>query len=139
MTEVAQNTAENLVEVKNLKMYFPIRSGIVFDRVVGHVHAVDDITFHVRRGETLGLVGESGCGKSTTGRAVLQIYEPTAGSVTFEGHDVTKAKGKDLKAYQRNAQMVFQDPFASLDPRMTVGGIVSEPLEIHNISKGKER
>src|SRR5581483_2035376 len=100
---------------------------------------VDDISFHVKRGETLGLVGESGCGKSTTGRAVLQIYRPTAGEVYFNGSDVTKAKGRDLQHYRRNMQMVFQDPFASLDPRMTVGGIISEPLEIHNLARGKER
>src|SRR5581483_442981 len=131
MTAVTPPTQDTIIDVKNLKMYFPIRSGIVFDRVVGHVHAVDDISFHVKRGETLGLVGESGCGKSTTGRAVLQIYRPTAGAVLFEGQDVTQSKGKALQAYQRNAQMVFQDPFASLDPRMTVGGIVAEPLEIH--------
>jgi len=139
MTALTTPAHDVLVDVKNLKQYFPIKSGIVFDRVVGHVHAVDDISFHVKRGETLGLVGESGCGKSTTGRAVLQIYRPTAGSVIFEGQDVTKARGKALKAYQRNAQMVFQDPYASLDPRMTVGGIIAEPLEIHNIAKGKEK
>src|SRR6476660_3954776 len=104
MAAVTAPAHDVLVDVKNLKQYFPIRSGIVFDRVVGHVHAVDDISFHVKRGETLGLVGESGCGKSTTGRAVLQIYKPTAGHVSFEGHDVTGAKGKALKAYQRNAQ-----------------------------------
>jgi oligopeptide transport system ATP-binding protein len=93
----------------------------------------------VKRGETLGLVGESGCGKSTTGRAVLQIYKPTAGEVVFDGKEITKATGKDLRMYRRNMQMIFQDPFASLDPRMTVGGIVSEPLEIHNLGKAKER
>jgi oligopeptide transport system ATP-binding protein len=120
-------------------MYFPIRRGLLIERVVGHVHAVDDITFQVKRGETLGLVGESGCGKSTTGRAVLQIYKPTAGEVVFDGKEITKATGKDLRMYRRNMQMIFQDPFASLDPRMTVGGIVSEPLEIHNLGKAKER
>src|SRR5713226_454385 len=103
MSAVTPKADDVLVDVQNLKMYFPVKSGIVFDRVVGHVHAVDDITFHVRRGETLGLVGESGCGKSTTGRAVLQIYRPTAGAVYFDGQDVTKAKGKALQAYQRNA------------------------------------
>ncbi len=139
MAVVTPPADDILVEVKNVKMYFPIRSGIIFDRVVGHVHAVDDVSFHVNRGETLGLVGESGCGKSTTGRAVLQIYRPTAGQVLFKGKDVTRIRGKEMRDYQRNAQMVFQDPFASLDPRMTVGGIISEPLEIHNIAKGKER
>jgi oligopeptide transport system ATP-binding protein len=131
--------ADVLVDVQNLKMYFPIRRGLLVERVVGHVHAVDDISFHVRKGETLGLVGESGCGKSTTGRAVLQIYKPTAGKVMFNGVDVTKASGKDLRHYRRNMQMIFQDPFASLDPRMTVGGIIAEPLEIHNLAKGKEK
>ncbi len=130
---------ERLVQVRNLKMYFPVKRGLIFDRVVGHVHAVDDITFSVRQGETLGLVGESGCGKSTTGRAVLQIYEPTSGEVHYKGRDITKLKGNDLRHLRRDMQMIFQDPFASLDPRMTVGGIVSEPLEIHNIGKGKER
>jgi oligopeptide transport system ATP-binding protein len=130
---------DRLVEVRNLKMYFPVRRGLIIERVVGHVHAVDDITFHVRRGETLGLVGESGCGKSTTGRAVLQIYKPTEGEVKFGGVDITKLGQNQLSHYRRNMQMIFQDPFASLDPRMTVGGIISEPLEIHNILKGKEK
>jgi len=142
-TEMAPTTtpqeAERLVEVRNLKMYFPVRRGLIIERVVGHVHAVDDISFHVRRGETLGLVGESGCGKSTTGRAVLQIYKPTEGEVKFGGVDVTKLSQTQLAPYRRNMQMIFQDPFASLDPRMTVGGIIAEPLEIHNIARGKEK
>lgn len=142
-TELAPATppqeAERLVEVRNLKMYFPVRRGLLIERTVGHVHAVDDISFHVRRGETLGLVGESGCGKSTTGRAVLQIYKPTDGQVNFGGVDITKLNQGQLSHYRRNMQMIFQDPFASLDPRMTVGGIIAEPLEIHNIAKGKEK
>jgi len=138
-TTPASVSQDTLVDVRNLKMYFPIRRGLLIERVVGHVHAVDDITFQVKRGETLGLVGESGCGKSTTGRAVLQIYKPTAGQVMFDGKDITKAAGKDLRLYRRNMQMIFQDPFASLDPRMTVGGIISEPLEIHNLGKAKDR
>jgi len=128
-----------LVDARHLKMYFPIRRGMIIERVVGHVHAVDDISFHVKRGETLGLVGESGCGKSTTGRAVLQIYKPTAGEVYYEGKEITALKGNSLRTYRRNMQMIFQDPFASLDPRMTVGGIIAEPLEIHNLAKGKEK
>lgn len=128
-----------LVDVRDLRMYFPVRKGLIFDRVVGHVHAVDDISFHVKRGETLGLVGESGCGKSTTGRAVLRIYDPTAGSVLYNGVDITKVRSRELQHYRRNMQMIFQDPFASLDPRMTVGSIVAEPLEIHNLAKGKEK
>jgi oligopeptide transport system ATP-binding protein len=138
-TPPASVSQDTLVDVRNLRMYFPIRRGLLIERVVGHVHAVDDISFQVKRGETLGLVGESGCGKSTTGRAVLQIYKPTAGQVLFDGKDITKATGKDLRLYRRNMQMIFQDPFASLDPRMTVGGIISEPLEIHNLGKAKER
>src|SRR5215213_2067100 len=108
-----------LVDVQNLKMYFPIRRGLLVERTVGHVHAVDDITFHVRKGETLGLVGESGCGKSTTGRAVLQIYKPTAGKVVFKGRDLTKLDGGDMRRMRRHLQMIFQDPYASLNPRMT--------------------
>jgi oligopeptide transport system ATP-binding protein len=130
---------DRLVQVRNLKMYFPVRRGLIFDRVAGHVHAVDDISFGVRKGETLGLVGESGCGKSTTGRAVLQIYKPTAGEVHFHGRDITKLNQRDLRHLRRDMQMIFQDPFASLDPRMTVGSIVAEPLEIHNIVRGKEK
>jgi len=130
---------DRLLEVRNLKMYFPVRRGLLVERTVGHVHAVDDITFHVKRGETLGLVGESGCGKSTTGRAILQIYKPTEGVVNYKSKDITKLSTHDLIPYRRNMQMIFQDPFASLDPRMTVGGIIAEPLEIHNIAKGKEK
>ena len=125
-----QDSDEILVDVQGLKMYFPVRKGLIFDRVVGHVHAVDNITFHVKRGETLGLVGESGCGKSTTGRAVLQIYQPTAGHVMYKGVDITRLRSGQLQHYRRNMQMIFQDPFASLDPRMTVGSIIAEPLEI---------
>src|SRR4051794_31852258 len=104
--------SDTLVDVQHLKMYFPIRRGLIVERVVGHVHAVDDVSFHVRKGETLGLVGESGCGKSPPGRAVLQIYKPTAGSVLYNGVDVTKATGSKLRLYRRNMQMIFQDPFA---------------------------
>src|SRR5436853_910095 len=142
-TELAPTTTpeqtDRLVEVRNLKMYFPVRRGLIVERTVGHVHAVDDISFHVKKGETLGLVGESGCGKSTTGRAILQIYAPTDGAVNYKGKDITKLSTHDLIPYRRNMQMIFQDPFASLDPRMTVGGIIAEPLEIHNLAKGKEK
>ena len=137
-TPIDEDT-DRLVEVRNLKMYFPVRRGLLIERTVGHVHAVDDVTFHVKRGETLGLVGESGCGKSTTGRAILQIYKPTDGAVNVKGVDITKLGTRDLIPYRRNMQMIFQDPFASLDPRMTVGGIIAEPLEIHNLAKGKEK
>jgi oligopeptide transport system ATP-binding protein len=129
---------EVILSVSGLKKHFPISSGIVFQRQVGAVRAVDDVSFDVYRGETLGLVGESGCGKSTTGRTILQLYRPTAGSVQFEGKELTTMKGEELRAMRREMQIIFQDPFASLNPRMTVGNIVSEPLRIHNIMRGKE-
>src|SRR5215216_5561162 len=113
-----------LLQVQNLKMYFPITQGIILQRQVGWVRAVDDISFGVKRGETLGLVGESGCGKSTTGRAILQLYKPTAGEVVFDGRDLTKLDGGDMRRMRRHLQMIFQDPYASLNPRMTVGEIV---------------
>ena len=129
-----------LLEVKGLKMYFPITRGIIVQKHVGDIKAVDGISFQVRRGETLGLVGESGCGKSTTGRAILQLYRPTEGQVLFKEEDLTKLKGEVLRRKRREMQMIFQDPYASLNPRMTVGGIVSEPLEVHNIfATRKER
>jgi len=127
------NNNEALVRVQNLKMYFPITQGIVIQRHIGDVKAVDDVSFAIYRGETRGLVGESGCGKSTTGRAILQLYRPTSGSVYYEKEDLTKVKGEQLRRMRRNMQMIFQDPYASLNPRMTVGGIVGEPLEVHNI------
>jgi oligopeptide transport system ATP-binding protein len=129
---------ERLVEVKDLKMWFPIYRGIL-QRHVADVKAVDGISFHVYRGETLGLVGESGCGKSTTGRAILQLYRPTAGQVFFEGKDLVKMKDSELRPMRRRMQMIFQDPYASLNPRMTVGSIISEPLEVHNIGTKAER
>ncbi len=130
---------DTLVKVDNLKVYFPVTSGIIFQRKVADVRAVDDITFEIRRGETLGLVGESGCGKSTTGKAILQLTRPTAGSVTFDGTDLTKIKGGELRRFRRRMQMIFQDPYASLNPRMSVGSIISEPLTIHKLASGKEK
>ena len=130
--------AEVLLRVDNLKMYFPIRRGVL-QRQVGAVKAVDGITFEVRKGETLGLVGESGCGKSTTGRVILQLYKPTSGRIFFEGEDLTSLHGEDLRRMRRRMQMIFQDPYASLNPRMTVADIVGEPLEVHGIAGGKER
>jgi oligopeptide transport system ATP-binding protein len=132
------STAEKLVEVRGLKMWFPIMRGIL-QKHVADVKAVDGVNFDVYQGETLGLVGESGCGKSTTGRAILQLYKPTAGSVLFEGTDLVKVKGEDLRKMRRRMQMIFQDPYASLNPRMTVGSIVAEPLEVHNIGTKSER
>jgi oligopeptide transport system ATP-binding protein len=130
---------EILLRVENLKMYFPITQGIIVQRQVGTIKAVDGISFFIRRGETLGLVGESGCGKSTTGRAILQLYRPTAGDVWFEGVNLVQLKGEQLRRMRRKMQMIFQDPYASLNPRMTVGNIIGEPLEVHNIATGKER
>ena len=128
-----------LVEVSGLKMYFPITQGIIFQSHIGDVRAVDDVSLELRRGETLGLVGESGCGKSTLGRAVLRLYRPTAGTVVFDGQDITTLEGAGLRSVRRRMQMIFQDPYASLNPRMTAGGIIGEPLEIHGIGTGRER
>ncbi len=135
---MSTNGHEKLLEVRELKMWFPIRRGL-FQRHVGDVKAVDGVSFDVYAGETLGLVGESGCGKSTTGRSILQLYRPTAGEVHFSGHDLTTMKGEELRRMRRQMQMIFQDPYASLNPRMTVGGIVGEPLEVHNIGTKAER
>ncbi len=128
-----------ILSVRDLKMYFPIMQGVVIQKHVGDVKAVDGLTFDIHRGETLGLVGESGCGKSTTGRAILQLYKPTAGEVIYEGQDLTKLHGESLRKMRRQVQMIFQDPYASLNPRMTVGNIIAEPLEVHNILKRSER
>jgi len=128
-----------LVEVKNLKKYFPVHSGILFQREVASVKAVDGVSFQIYEGETLGLVGESGCGKSTTGRTILQLYRATSGQVRFEGEDITPARGEKLRRMRRQMQMIFQDPYASLNPRMSVGRIVGEPLVVHNIGTKKER
>jgi oligopeptide transport system ATP-binding protein len=127
-----------LLKVENLKKYFPIRRG-VFQRQVGQVKAVDGVSFDVRQGETLGLVGESGCGKSTTGRVILQLYPATEGRVFFDGEDLTRLKGESLRQRRRKLQMIFQDPYASLNPRITVGEIVGEPLEVYGVARGKEK
>jgi oligopeptide transport system ATP-binding protein len=134
---MSNNTAETILKVEDLKMYFPIYRG-VFQRQVGAVHAVDGVSFNIIRGETLGLVGESGCGKSTTGRAILQLYKPTAGQVHFEGVDLIKLRGEEMRRMRRKMQMIFQDPYASLNPRMTVEQIVGEPLIVHSAATGKE-
>ena len=136
-SEKQLNPDDHILEVSGLKKYFPISAGIVFQRQVGAVRAVDGISFHVVRGETLGLVGESGCGKSTTGRTILQLYRPTEGSVKFEGQELSTMSGNELRQMRRRMQIIFQDPFASLNPRMTVGSIVSEPLQIHKIYANK--
>jgi oligopeptide transport system ATP-binding protein len=125
-----------IVSIRGLVKHFPILSGIIIKRQVAAVKAVDDVTFDIWKGETLGLVGESGSGKSTTGRTILQLYRPTAGSVVVEGHELTAMKGEELRHMRQRMQMIFQDPYASLNPRMTVGNIVSEPLRIHKMMKG---
>jgi len=132
-------TRENLLEVRNLRKYFPITQGILIQRHIGDIKAVDGITFDVRKGETLGLVGESGCGKSTAGRSILQLYRPTSGDIVFKGQNLVQMKGEQLRRMRRSMQMIFQDPYASLNPRMTVGGIIGEPLEVHNILSPAER
>src|ERR671928_182362 len=125
--------AEPLLRVKNLKKYFPIRGGLL-SREVARVHAVDDVSFTMQPGETLGLVGESGCGKSTTGRTILRLIEPTAGEIWFENKNVTTLDKRSLRALRKEMQIIFQDPYASLNPRMTVGSIIGEALVIHKLA-----
>jgi len=130
-----------LIEVKNMKMYFPVTAGIVFQRKVADVKAVDDVSFTINKGETLGLVGESGCGKTTTGRAILQLYKPTAGEVLFNGQNLPDLSNRQMRRVRREMQIIFQDPYGSLNPRMTCGDIVGEPLTVHKLtgSKGEYR
>ncbi|BFH65045.1 ABC transporter ATP-binding protein [Paenibacillus azoreducens] len=129
---------DTLLEVEHLKKYFPIRKGL-WNKTVGQVKAVDDISFSVRRGETFGLVGESGCGKSTTGRSILRLIEPSGGNVRFEGREITELSSEEMRRQRRDMQIVFQDPFSSLDPRHSVQRILEEPLIVHGISSRKER
>jgi peptide/nickel transport system ATP-binding protein/oligopeptide transport system ATP-binding protein len=133
-----KNSNEVLVEVQNLVKYFPVRAGLL-QRIVNWVKAVDDVSFFVRQGETLGLVGESGCGKTTVGRTMIRLIEPTGGSVRFENKDVFKLKPKELKVVRRDMQIIFQDPYASLDPRVPIGESIMEGLHIHRIGTKKER
>jgi peptide/nickel transport system ATP-binding protein len=127
-----------LVSVDRLKVYFAIKSGIVLDRHVGDIRAVDDVSFEIRRGETLGLVGESGCGKSTVGRTILRLYKPVDGRIIFDGDDITELDERALRPLRRRMQMVFQDPYASLNPRHSVGRIVGEPLRAHKLASGRD-
>ncbi|MBV8986992.1 MAG: dipeptide ABC transporter ATP-binding protein [Solirubrobacterales bacterium] len=126
-----------LVEVRNLVKHFPIRRGVIFQRQVGEVKAVDGVSFDVMRGETLGLVGETGCGKSTTARLIVRLLDPTSGEVRFDGEEISARKGEGLKALHREMQMIFQDPYSSLNPRKTVGSIIAEPFAIHGLLKGQ--
>jgi oligopeptide/dipeptide ABC transporter ATP-binding protein len=130
-----------LYEIRDLKKHFPLTSGMIFRKQVGAVHAVDGVSFDVKRGETLGLVGESGCGKSTTGRLLLRLLDPTSGSIKFEGEEIADIKPKQLIEFRRDAQMIFQDPYSSLNPRKTVGSIIGEPFAIHGMktSEGERR
>jgi oligopeptide transport system ATP-binding protein len=128
-----------LLRVEGLVKHFPVEQGLIASRLSKKVHAVDGVSFSVNSGETLGLVGESGCGKSTAGRCIIRLLEPTAGSITFDGQDVRALKGKDLQAFRRDVQFIFQDPYASLNPRMTIGEIVSEPLVVHGVGTKLER
>ena len=146
MTEATRNPAtvqdksatQDLLEVKNLRKYFPIRGGI-FSRVVANVKAVEDVSFRVKRGEVVGLVGESGSGKTTVGRSILRLIEPSAGEVNFDGVDITKLSKGQMREYRKRMQIIFQDPFASLNPRMSVSDIIGEAMSIHNLARGKER
>lgn len=130
---------EKLIEVKNLKKYFINKSKGFFNKNQEIVKAVDDISFHINKGETFGLVGESGCGKSSAGRTIIRLYEPTAGEIIYDGTDLAKLSKKEMMPYRKKMQMIFQDPYASLNARMTVSDIVGEPMDIHNLQKGKDR
>jgi peptide/nickel transport system ATP-binding protein len=135
---VTANGGGPLVELQNLKVYFPIKSGVVLDRHVGDIRAVDDVSLQIKRGETVGLVGESGCGKSTVGRTIVRLYKPTAGRILFEGRDISQLGENELRPLRRRMQMVFQDPYASLNPRHSVGRIVGEPLRTHGLANRRE-
>ncbi len=135
---MSTNGAGPLVELEHLKVYFPIKSGLVLDRHVGDIRAVDDVSLTIRRGETVGLVGESGCGKSTVGRTILRLYKPTAGRILFDGQDISELGETELRPLRRRMQMVFQDPFASLNPRHSVGRIIGEPLRSHGLANRRE-
>ena len=133
------NKENVLVKVENLTKHFPITRGIIFQKQVGAVQAVDNVSFEIREGETLGLVGESGCGKSTTGRTILQLHRATSGKVFYDGENLAEVNDDKMRKYRRDLQIIFQDPYASLNPRMTVGSIIAEPLEVHGIGTKKER
>jgi oligopeptide transport system ATP-binding protein len=133
------DASAGLLQVEDVKVWFPIKDGVIIERHVGDVRAVDGVSFSMQRGETLGLVGESGCGKTTIGRTIIRLYKPTTGRIVFDGVDIAGLEGKGLKAMRRRMQMVFQDPYASLNPRMNVAAIIAEPLEIHGVGTSAER
>lgn len=135
MWEITQD--DILIDIRDLKMYFPVTTGIVLQRKVADIKAVDGVSFYIKKGETLGLVGESGSGKTTTGRCILQLYRPTGGEILFEGKDLCKTEGKELRKMRQRMQMIFQDPSGSLDPRMTAGNIIGEPLVVHGLARGR--
>ena len=130
--------SKTLLDVRGLKMYFPLKRGIIFQQTVGHVHAVDDISFSIERGQTLGLVGESGSGKTTIGRTIIRLYKPTSGQILFDNQDLAQMEGEPLWQMRRRVQMVFQDPFASLNPRFTVGSLIAEPMHIYHLGTSQE-
>ena len=131
-------TKDILVNVENLKMYFPVTSGVILQKTIGQVKAVDNVSFFIRKGETLGLVGESGCGKTTAGRAILQLYEPTEGKVQFDGTELTELNASDMRSMRKEVQIIFQDPYGSLNPRMTAGDIIGEPLKVHKLINSRQ-
>lgn len=132
-----QCSTDTILEIKHLKMYFSVTKGVIFQRKIGDIKAVDDVNLTINRGETLGLVGESGCGKTTIGRCILQLYKPTAGDVIFEGKRLNSLTSKEMRGYRRKLQIIFQDPYGSLNPRMTCGDIVGEPLKVHKLTTSK--
>src|SRR5688572_21330879 len=138
LTGTPPEDSDNLLEVRKLRMYFPVRHGL-FSRVTGYVKAVDGVSFNIRSGETLGLVGESGCGKSTVGRCILRLHEPTNGEVVFAGRNIIGLPDREMQGLRREMQIIFQDPYASLNPRLSILSIVSEPLKIHGVSSKQER
>ncbi|HEX7736601.1 MAG TPA: dipeptide ABC transporter ATP-binding protein [Ktedonobacteraceae bacterium] len=130
--------SDTLIDVRDLKMHFPLTQGIILQRVVGHVRAVDGISFTIQRGQTLGLVGESGSGKTTIGRTIVRLYKPTSGQILFGEQDLAVSKGEDLRQLRRRVQMIFQDPYASLNPRYTIGSLVAEPMHVYNVASRAE-
>jgi oligopeptide/dipeptide ABC transporter ATP-binding protein len=130
--------SETLLDIRDLKMHFPVTQGIIFQHVVGQVRAVDGVSFNIERGKTLGLVGESGSGKTTIGRTIIRLYKPTAGQILFENEDLAKLNGEPLRQMRQSAQMIFQDPFASLNPRFTIGSLIAEPMHIYKLGTNKE-